>query len=83
MLIWFLQNAAAQDRKSGQLREFNPPASPPAEKLTAIAGVRLIDGRGGAPVEDAVVVIRGDRIVEAGKVPVPTAPNSYPGRACR
>src|SRR6185503_3327478 len=65
MLIWFLPNASP-DRKSGQLREFNPPSAPAAEKVTAIAGVRLIDGRGGAPVEDAVVVIRGDRIVAAG-----------------
>jgi len=69
MLIWFLQNASP-DRKSGQLREFNPPPAP-ADKATAIAGVRLIDGRGGAPVEDAVVVVKGDRIVSAGKGPVP------------
>lgn len=70
MLIWFLQNASL-DRKSGQLREFNPPVPPAAEKVTAIAGVRLIDGRGGPPIQDAVVVVRGDKIVSAGKGPVP------------
>jgi imidazolonepropionase-like amidohydrolase len=31
-----------------------------------ISGARLIDGRGGPPIEDAVVVIEGDRIVSAG-----------------
>jgi imidazolonepropionase-like amidohydrolase len=31
-----------------------------------IAGARLIDGRGGPPIEDSVVVIEGDRIVSAG-----------------
>jgi imidazolonepropionase-like amidohydrolase len=39
-----------------------------------IAGARLIDGRGGPPVENSVVVIEGDRIVAAGpkgSVPVP------------
>jgi imidazolonepropionase-like amidohydrolase len=32
----------------------------------AIVGARLIDGTGGAPVDDAVVVVNGDRIVAAG-----------------
>jgi imidazolonepropionase-like amidohydrolase len=33
---------------------------------TAFAGARLIDGRGGDPIEDAVVVVDGERIVTAG-----------------
>ena len=33
---------------------------------TALVGATLIDGRGGAPVDDAVVVIRGDRIAAVG-----------------
>src|SRR5262245_20199497 len=40
----------------------------------AIAGARLIDGTGGAPTDDAVVVVEGDRIRAAGpraSVPVP------------
>jgi len=32
----------------------------------AVVGATLIDGRGGAPVRDSVVVVRGDRIVAAG-----------------
>jgi imidazolonepropionase-like amidohydrolase len=31
-----------------------------------ISGARLIDGRGGPPVENSVVVVEGDRIVAAG-----------------
>ena len=31
-----------------------------------ISGARLIDGRGGPPIEDSVVVVEGDRIVAAG-----------------
>jgi imidazolonepropionase-like amidohydrolase len=64
MLIWFLQNAGA-DRKSG-LREINPPSAPREGPAQAIVGATLIDGRGGPPVADSVVVIQGDRIVGAG-----------------
>ena len=44
----------------------NPPAQPDPETLTAIVGGRLIDGHGGAPVENSVVVIQGSKIVAAG-----------------
>ena len=40
---------------------------PPAEPVgLAIVGAQLIDGRGGAPVPDSVLVIRDGRIVAAG-----------------
>jgi imidazolonepropionase-like amidohydrolase len=41
-------------------------AQPPAEPLVAVRAARLIDGRGGAPIAPAVVLIRGDRIEAAG-----------------
>lgn len=47
-------------------REINAVARPDAAHCAAIVGATLIDGRGGPPVRDAVVVIRGDRIVAAG-----------------
>jgi imidazolonepropionase-like amidohydrolase len=34
--------------------------------VTVITGARLIDGNGGAPIENAVIVIRGDRIESVG-----------------
>jgi imidazolonepropionase-like amidohydrolase len=49
------------------LREVNTVPRPPAVQLVAIVGGTLIDGRGGAPIENATVVIRGDRIVAAGR----------------
>src|SRR5713226_8992196 len=45
-----------------------------SDRTLAIVGATLIDGTGAAPVPDAVVVIRGERIVAAGprrKVRVP------------
>jgi imidazolonepropionase-like amidohydrolase len=47
-------------------REINPVARPDAAHVTAIVGATLIDGRGGPPVRDAIVVVRGERIVAAG-----------------
>lgn len=83
MLVWFLQNAgsSSKDRRSG-LREINPP--PPAGQGTALAivGATLIDGRGGPPVPDSVVLVEGDRIVAAGpraSVTVPAGARTVPG----
>jgi len=39
---------------------------PDPERTVAIAGATMIDGLGGAPVPDAVVVVRGERVVAAG-----------------
>jgi imidazolonepropionase-like amidohydrolase len=38
----------------------------PAGPVTAIVGAKLIDGTGGAPVDNAVVIVAGDRITAAG-----------------
>lgn len=46
----------------------------PPESVQALVGATLLDGRGGAPVADAVVVVRGARIECAGtraECPVP------------
>lgn len=47
--------------------EINPPASPAAETVVAIVGAQLIDGRGGMPMPDSVVVVRGNRIDAVGR----------------
>lgn len=49
-------------------------AQPATARVTAITGATLIDGTGGAPIRDAVVVIRGDRIVSAGPRSAVTVP---------
>ena len=51
----------------------NPPTIDGTGTIT-VAGATLIDGTGAPPVEDAVVIVRGDRIERAGSrqdVPVP------------
>src|SRR5436305_9085409 len=40
------------------------PAKPP--RIVAVRAGRLIDGRGGAPIRDAVILIQGDRITAVG-----------------
>ncbi|XYH95184.1 amidohydrolase family protein [Sorangium sp. So ce1128] len=63
-------------------REINAIARPDAEHSVAIVGATLVDGRGGPPVRDAVVVVRGDRIVAAGArgaTDVPAAAEVVPG----
>jgi imidazolonepropionase-like amidohydrolase len=48
------------------------------ESVLVLQGGRLIDGRGGAPIDDAVVVVKGDRISAVGRrgqIPVPAGAN--------
>jgi imidazolonepropionase-like amidohydrolase len=54
--------------------EVNQVARPDAAHVVVILGATLIDGRGGAPVPDAAVVVRGARIIAAGKRTTVTAP---------
>ena len=62
------------DRVLKPLHEVNQVAQPDANHVVAIVGATLIDGRGGAPVLDAVVVIRGEKIVAVGKRSAVTIP---------
>ncbi len=56
----------AEQRTYRGLREFNPPPSPNEESVQAIVGATMIDGYGGEPIDDAAIVIKGNRIVAAG-----------------
>lgn len=61
--------AAAQNPRPAvprSMREVNEAAKPATTKITAITGATLIDGRGGPPVADAVVVVRGEKIIATG-----------------
>lgn len=47
----------------------------PAGPVTALVGARMVDGTGGPAVNDAVILVSGDRITAAGargQVPVPS-----------
>jgi len=48
------------------MKEMNPPEEPAPGKTIALVGGRLIDGNGGNPIENAIVVIEGSKIVIAG-----------------
>ncbi|MGH9768068.1 MAG: amidohydrolase family protein [Blastocatellia bacterium] len=60
------QRIAKQPRRHS-MREINNVARPEGGKHIAIIGATLIDGRGGAPINDSAVVVRDDRIVAAGR----------------
>jgi len=73
--LFVLGNAQSRDPMKSSLREVNKVAQPPATSVIAIVGATLIDGRGGPVVPDSVIVIRGDRIVDAGKRETVTVPS--------
>lgn len=69
----FFVTRAASDGMAA-LADLARKLSPDSSRTLAITGATLIDGTGRAPVNDAVVVIDGDRIVAAGprdKVKIP------------
>lgn len=62
------------------LMEINPPASPDQKDPIAITGVRLIDGKGGPPIDNAIVVVDGNRISAAGShenIKIPSNANRF------
>ena len=62
------------------MREVNEVAKPAANQTIAIVGATLIDGRGASPVNDAVVIVRGEKIVAVGAraaVTIPKPPPSW------
>jgi imidazolonepropionase-like amidohydrolase len=44
-------------------------------QTTALRGARVIDGRGGAPIDNATILIRGGRIVAIGSSSGTPTPN--------
>jgi len=60
------QGTAVRQAKPS-VREVNQVARADGNHVVAIVGATLIDGRGGPPVPDAAVVVRGERIVAVGK----------------
>ena len=48
------------------IREVNHVPHPDDNRVVAITGATLIDGRGGTPVPDSTVVVRGERIAATG-----------------
>jgi imidazolonepropionase-like amidohydrolase len=86
----FVSGNVLAQRRPGQaarvtrpLREVNQVARPDPNRVIAIVGATLIDGRGGAPIKDAVVVVRGEKILAAGKravVRIPAGAETIDGK---
>ena len=65
------------------VKEYNNVGGADPRRTLAIVGATLIDGRGGPPVSDSVVVVRGERILAAGSrrsVRVPAGAEVYEAR---
>lgn len=63
-LSFFVLKAVADGME--RLAEFARKVSPELKSGIVISGATLIDGNGGEPIVDSVVVIQGDRIIAAG-----------------
>lgn len=60
--------------EAAELKQIKAPPEPDAGQVIALVGGRLIDGRGGEPIENSVVVVQGSRIVAAGGQEAVTIP---------
>src|SRR5262245_8700025 len=75
-LAIFAAQLVPHAQRSVSMREVNEVAKPAADQTIAIVGATLIDGRGGSPVRDAVVIVRGEKITAAGARGMVTIPKS-------
>ncbi|AIE85206.1 amidohydrolase family protein [Fimbriimonas ginsengisoli] len=64
-LLGIFVRRAAEDAMA-RLAQLSRRLSPKVPKAIAFVGGRLIDGRGGKPIEDSTVVVRGGQILAAG-----------------
>ena len=74
LLLILSRIGCPQSLSISSIRAVNEEAIPEGEKTVAIVGAILIDGRGGDPLPDACVIVKGTTIVEAGSAsttPIP------------
>ncbi len=64
---------AAEPKLTG-LREVNEIAKPQVSQQTVIVNARLVDGNGGMPLDNACIIIEGDKIAFAGSQSVADIP---------
>jgi len=83
--ILVLLTRAVSASPADSLKEINVPGAD-TNRLLAIVGATLIDGRGGSPIPDAVVVVRGDKIDAAGarsSIRIPRGAEVFDGKGRR
>ena len=71
VLSLFFSVSIAED---GAVTEINAVRSPEPSQVIAITGVSLIDGTGASPVENATIVVQGNRFIQAGE----SVPSIFP-----
>jgi len=76
LLSLIVASAGAAAQRPVSMREVNEVAKPVADQTIAIVGATLIDGRGGPPVNDAVVIVRGEKVVAVGARAAVTIPKA-------
>jgi imidazolonepropionase-like amidohydrolase len=64
------KGSKSNETNSKIIHELNEREIPAGDRLVALVGATLIDGRGGAPVADSRVIIRNNRIQAAGDAEV-------------
>jgi imidazolonepropionase-like amidohydrolase len=84
LFLWMAFLACKPGRKP-DIQEINIKEIPAGQKTMAIVGATVIDGLGGAPVLNGVVLITGNTIVavgEAGKLRIPASAEIVDGTGC-
>ena len=71
-IFFFSCNDRSKSNETGSkvIRELNEREIPAGDRLIAIVGATLIDGRGGEPVTDSRIIIQNDRIEAAGSADI-------------
>jgi imidazolonepropionase-like amidohydrolase len=72
VMVNAVQSSAAVIANGGSLKEINSPPPPSDDRRITIFGATLIDGRGGAPLSNSIVTIRGGKIAGVGQAWVGT-----------
>lgn len=75
-LVWACAVAAVVCAVASIAAQQQPITSPPLKALALVGGT-LLDGSGGPPVKNSVVLIRGDRIEKVGTVDSLPVPSGY------
>lgn len=66
LLVSCENGSKSTETRNKTIHELNEREIPVGERLLALSGARLIDGRGGTPVENSLVIVRNNKIEFAG-----------------
>jgi imidazolonepropionase-like amidohydrolase len=82
ILLFVMQFSGTAAEAQKVIRELNASEIKPGNSVIAITGVRIIDGNGGAPIENGTVIVSNGKITEVGgssRVKVPSGASTVDG----